>query len=167
MPIPNPAITRRALLKASLTAAAPYVVPASVLGAAAPSNVLTMGCIGVGRQGYGNMRAFLEHVRILAVCDVDARRAANAKKTVEAHYAARLGKNAYQGCDVHADFRDLVARPDIDTCLICTPDHWHVVTAIAASATRRAPTTRGRSSPTTRSRPTPQRTSTRPAGCWT
>ncbi len=134
MPIPSPAITRRTFLKAALAAAAaPYVVPASILGAAAPSNVLTMGCIGVGRQGYGNMRAFLEHARILAVCDVDARRAANAKKTVETHYAARLGKDVYKGCDVHNDFRDLVARPDIDTCLICTPDHWHVIIAMAAA----------------------------------
>ncbi|MBE3068639.1 MAG: Gfo/Idh/MocA family oxidoreductase [Planctomycetes bacterium] len=127
-------VTRRAFLKAAAAAAvAPYVVPESVLGAGAPSRQLTMGCIGVGRQGSGNMRAFLERVRVVAVCDVDAHRAKAAAETVEAYEARRRDATAFKGCDAYNDFRDLVARPDIDTCLICTPDHWHVLAALAAA----------------------------------
>jgi len=128
------AIGRRAFLKAAVaTLAGPYVVPCSVFGKAAPSNTLTMGCIGVGRRGMAAMRSFLDLVRVVAVCDVDANRAANAKATVERHYAERLGKGRYVGCDAHHDFRDLVVRSDIDTCLIATPDHWHVLPALAAA----------------------------------
>ncbi len=120
---------------AAAAVAAPYVVPASVLGADAPSNQITMGCIGIGRQGSGNMRAFLGRARVLAVCDVDSGRAHAAKQRVEQHEAARKDKTAFKGCDTYKDYRDLVARPDIDTCLICTPDQWHVLTAVAAART--------------------------------
>ena len=129
---------RRTFLKAAAAvAAAPYVVPCSVFGKAAPSNTLTMGCIGVGRQGMADMRGFLDLVRVVAVCDVDTGRAANAKATVEQHYAERLGKGRYAGCDTHHDFRDVVARSDVDTCLIVTPDHWHVLPALAAAGTHK------------------------------
>jgi len=130
-------LTRRTFLKSAAAAAAPYVVPCTVLGKDAPSNTITMGCIGVGRQGSGDMRGFLDLVRILAVCDVDADRAQKAKQTVERHYAERLGKGTYKGCDAYGDYRDLVARRDIDTCLIVTPDHWHVIPALAAARHRK------------------------------
>ena len=127
-------LTRRGFLKAAAAAvAAPSVVPCSVLGADAPSNQITMGCIGVGRQGSGNMQGFLDRVRVVAVCDVDAGRAQAAKQTVERRYAERLGNGVYKGCLAYSDFRDLLARRDIDTCLICTPDHWHTLPAVAAA----------------------------------
>ncbi|HUU92812.1 MAG TPA: Gfo/Idh/MocA family oxidoreductase [Phycisphaerae bacterium] len=127
-------LTRRGFLRAAAAAvAAPSVVPCSVLGADAPSNQITMGCIGVGRQGSGNMQGFLDRVRVVAVCDVDAGRAQAAKQTVERRYAERLGNGVYKGCLAYGDFRDLLARRDIDTCLICTPDHWHTLPAVAAA----------------------------------
>jgi len=127
-------LTRRGFLRAAAAAvAAPSVVPCSVLGADAPSNQITMGCIGVGRQGSGNMQGFLDRVRVVAVCDVDAGRAQAAKQTVERRYAERLGNGVYKGCLAYSDFRDLLARRDIDTCLICTPDHWHTLPAVAAA----------------------------------
>ncbi len=133
-----PRLTRRRFLGTAASAlAAPYVVPATVLGAEAPSRTITMGCIGVGRQGSGNMRGFLDRVRVLAVCDVDANRAAAARQTVERHYAGRRPTGRYRGCRAYGDFREVVARRDIDTCLICTPDHWHVLPALAAARARK------------------------------
>jgi len=70
-------VSRRQVLGAAAGAVAfPYIVPSSVFGAAAPSGKITMGCIGVGSQGSGNMNGFLDKeddARILAVCDVVSR----------------------------------------------------------------------------------------------
>ncbi len=131
--------TRRQFLKGSATVVtgllAPVFVPASVFGAEAPSNRITLGCIGVGRQGTGDMREFLglSACQVVAVCDVDAKRVANARKTVETHYAKQSSGGAYKGCKTYADFRELVAQADIDAVSIVTPDHWHTLPAIAAA----------------------------------
>jgi hypothetical protein len=68
-----PRLTRRSFLAAGAALAAPYVVPGSVLGAAAPSNRITLGCIGTGNQGVNDMRGFLqnEDAQVVAVCDVN------------------------------------------------------------------------------------------------
>src|SRR4030042_621337 len=133
-------ITRRQFLRGSAVAAgaallAPSIVPASVFGAEAPSNRITLGCIGVGRQGTGDMKEFLglPATQVVAVCDVDAKRAANAKKTVESHYAKQSSGGAYKGCKTYGDFRELAAQADIDAVSIVTPDHWHTLPAIAAA----------------------------------
>jgi len=135
--------SRRAFLKNSLAGVAglaglPLVIPRSALGAggaAAPSNRITMGCIGVGRQGLANMREFLgsPEVQVMAVCDVDAKRRDAAKNIVEKQYAEEQTDGQYKGCGAYHDFRELLAREDIDTVLICTPDHWHAIPAIAAA----------------------------------
>ncbi len=121
-------VTRRGFLKrAGLVAGAavgfPAIVPSTVLGAAAPSNMLTMACVGVGGQGSGNMRAFhgSKEVRVIAICDVDSSHCEAAAKAVG------LGKEA---CFV--DFREVVGREDIDLVSVGTPDHWHVPVSIAA-----------------------------------
>jgi predicted dehydrogenase len=132
-------VTRRQLLKGSAFAAAgflvPTIVPASVFGADAPSNRVTIGCIGVGRQGMADMRDFLgqPQVQIIAVCDVDAKRLENAKKAVETHYSRQSSGGTFKGCKTYGDFRELVARADIDAVSIVTPDHWHTLPAIAAA----------------------------------
>jgi predicted dehydrogenase len=131
-------ITRRNLVKgAALALAAPYVVPASVLGRGAdppPSDVPTLGCIGVGRMGSGDMRSFLgKAVRIVAVCDVDANRRDAAKKVVDDAYAAKAGAGSARGCAAYTDYREVIARPDIDIVSIVTPDHWHCIPAVAAA----------------------------------
>ena len=101
----------------------PTIVPSSVFGAEAPSNVLTMGCVGVGGQGGGNMRAFNGNkgVRVIAVCDVDSKHCEDRAKSVG------LDANSCFG-----DFRDVVTRDDIDLISVGTPDHWHVPVSIAA-----------------------------------
>jgi len=128
-------INRREFIKgisaAAGIAAIPAIIPSSALGAAksaAPSDRIVMGCIGTGGQGTGNMRAFLgrRDVRVVAVCDVDARHCNRAKSIVDSRY-----KN--KDCTRHNDFRELLANTDIDAVTVCTPDHWHGLASIAAA----------------------------------
>ena len=132
-------VTRRQFLKGSAVAATgflvPVIVPASVFGADAPSNRITFGFIGVGRMGMGDMREILglKQAQVIAVCDVDANRLKNAQKTVETHYSRQGSSGTYKGCGTYGDYRDLVAQADIDAVSIATPDHWHVLPAIAAA----------------------------------
>ena len=91
--------------------------------------------IGVGRQAkYYNVKQFLEmpDVQIVAVCDVDSWRLANAKQQVEEAYAKNKPTGTYKGCDTYRDFQEILARRDIDAVMISTPDHWHVPMALAA-----------------------------------
>jgi len=126
---------RRFLKKASGAiagaAAFPYVVSSSSLGKAgsvAPSNRVVMGCIGMGSQGTRNMQAFLEQkdAAVVAVCDVRESQRKKAKNIVDQHY----GSNS---CATYNDFRELIARKDIDAVSIATPDHWHVLCALEAA----------------------------------
>ncbi len=125
-------LTRRSFMRQSAAAvvgaaAFPAIVPASALGLGrtpAPSNRVAMGFIGVGRKGTGGMRNFLgsPDCQPVAVCDVDA-----VEREMARNIAGLPEQNAYN------DFRELLARDDIDAVQIATPDHWHVLTAIAAA----------------------------------
>jgi predicted dehydrogenase len=133
-------VTRRAFLKGTAEAAGaallPTIVPASVFAADAPSNRITIGMIGMGRQAYySNVKSFLNapDAQVVAVCDVDTWRLDNARIAVEDHYAKAKSTGVFKGCATYADFRELLARPDIDAVMISTPDHWHVPMAIAAA----------------------------------
>jgi predicted dehydrogenase len=133
------AVTRRQFLRGSAVAATgflvPTIVPASIFGADAPSERITIGFVGVGRMGMGDLRELLgfKQVQIIAVCDVDSDRAANAQKTVEAHYGNSTTNGTYKGCATFGDYRDLVTRDDIDAVCVVTPDHWHALPSIAAA----------------------------------
>ena len=122
-------ITRRSFLRrtaaTALLAGAPTIIPASAFGAA---DRVTVASIGTGGQGTSNMRAFLAlpDVRVVAVCDVDARHRDNAKQHVDETYGD-------QGCAAYSDFREIIARNDIDAISIGTPDHWHSVITVAAA----------------------------------
>jgi len=144
-------MTRRGFLRKAAAAGAalslPHLVPSSALGStrsSAASERIVMGCIGVGGQGTYNMSAFMENpdVQVVAVCDVDKGFEKNAggmvglmpaKRAVEEYYAGKNGKGAYSGCAAYEDFRELLARDDIDAVTICTPDHWHGLIAVAAA----------------------------------
>jgi predicted dehydrogenase len=106
-----------------------------VFGANPPSNRITVGCIGVGRMGLGDLREIMgfKQAQIIAVCDVDSKRAKHAQQLVENHYAVQRQNGTYKGCANCGDFRDLVARKDIDAVSIVTPDHWHALPALAAA----------------------------------
>ncbi len=127
--------TRRGFLKGFAAAGAiagfPTIVPSSVFGAdgkVAPSNRITMGAIGVGGQGSGNLGGFLGDgdVQVLAVSDVDSNNMGRAKQSVDGRYG-----NA--NCAAYKDFRELIARDDIDTISMATPDHWHAIVSITAA----------------------------------
>jgi predicted dehydrogenase len=111
------------------------LLPSRVWAAAPPSNSrLTVGFIGMGTQSRGLLGVFLGHqTQVVAVCDVDTTRREAAKKHVDEHYArsARPGAKS-SGCAAYNDFRELLARPDIDAVCIATPDHWHAYMTIAA-----------------------------------
>jgi predicted dehydrogenase len=84
---------------------------------------------------YANLPMFLAspEVQVVAVCDVDRWRAEQARQRVEAAYAQAAPSGTYRGCAVYEDFRDVLARPDIDAVMISTPDHWHAAMAVAAA----------------------------------
>ena len=130
--------TRREFLRISASLAgaaiaAPAIVPASVFGADAPSERIAVGAIGVGRMGNGDLGEALglKQVQVVAVCDVDSNRLKAAKERVEKHYANP--PQAGKGCAAYGDFRELIARDDIDAVQIATPDHWHAIPAIEAA----------------------------------
>ena len=128
------AVSRRQFLKQSAACAGvlglPGVVPASALGkagAAAPSNRVVLGCVGLGIQGMGNMRTFRGNpdVQVVAVCDVHETQRRKAKQSVDEFYDN-------QDCATYKDFRELLSRKDIDAVQITTPDHWHPLIALEA-----------------------------------
>ena len=124
--------SRRGFLKgvaaAGTAAAFPSIVPATVLGADAPSNKIVMGAIGVGSMGSGDLNGFLgkSEVRVVAVCDVDSNHYTNAKNRVD-------GKYGNKDCKTYLDFRDLIGRGDLDAVMTALPDHWHAIPSIEAA----------------------------------
>jgi predicted dehydrogenase len=126
----HPATTdRRRILKLlAASTAAPLILPRSLFGADAPSNKITLGCIGVGWQGGSNLRAFLNEsqCQVVAVCDVDEAHLKKAVDQVNKHYGNT-------DCKGYKDCREILARKDIDAVAISTPDHWHGIQAIEAA----------------------------------
>lgn len=142
MSTPTKPLSRRTFLKsAGLAAGAfafPAIIPASARGAdgyTAPSNRLTLGFIGIGKQMRGHVHTFMRNpeTHVHSLCDVEAVRRGVRKQEVNKHYAGVFEKPNYNGVLEFGDFRDLIARDDIDACVIATPDHWHALTAIEAA----------------------------------
>ncbi len=124
-------ISRRDFLKAGTAAGItlPCLVPGSVLGADAPSEKITIGFIGTGDHGtQWNLSRYLQlrDARVLMVCDVDGARMKRAKAMIDAQYDN-------EDCMMSKDFRDVLARPDIDAVMISTPDHWHTLISVMAA----------------------------------
>jgi len=122
-----PTTSRRNFLKGAALAA-PILIPGRVLGAESatpPSDTVTLGMIGVGRQCYlKNIPLFKRQkdCRIVAACDVDSWRLAEGAK--------KIGGD----CKLYDDYNELLARKDIDAVVISTPDHWHSAMALDAFA---------------------------------
>lgn len=127
----NLRISRRRLLQGGLaTAAVPCFIPASAWGGEgrpAPSNRIVMAGIGMGGRGKGVLSGFagFAEVQVVAVCDVYEKHCQQAKQMIDGRYGS-------QDCATYRDFREVLARPDIDAVLIATPDHWHALIGIEA-----------------------------------
>lgn len=121
--------SRRSFVKAAAASLAfPTIIPVRVLGANAPSKQITVGMIGVGSHGFDvNLPGFLSQAdaRVIAVCDVDRRHLLRAQRSVNNRYANK-------DCAATTDFREILARPDIDAVMISTPDHWHTLISVLA-----------------------------------
>jgi predicted dehydrogenase len=125
-------LSRRKFLAATGAAmAAPYIIPSTAMGAdgaTAPSNRINIGVVGTGSQAGGLMKNAIQHenTRIVALCDVDQTRLAEAKQRVDEYY----GDTA---CGAHHDYRELLAREDVDAVIVATPDHWHALVCVEAA----------------------------------
>lgn len=128
----NSGMTRRHFLAAAgLAVAAPTIIPASALGQGntpAPSERITLGVVGWGMQGPGNTDAFLglKECQVVAACDLDKNHLQSALNRINGHY-----KN--QDCKSYHDYREMMARTDIDAVMLAVPDTWHALTATEAA----------------------------------
>jgi len=124
---------RRNFLQGAALAGMPFILPSHIWAAETkPNSRPTIGFIGMGKQSRGLLNNFLnQDVRVLAVCDVDTTRREDARKKVDEFYAKNPAKGT-GACKAYVDFRDLVARTDIDMVCIATPDHWHAIQIMAA-----------------------------------
>src|SRR5437899_12141010 len=118
--------TRRQFLKAAsaATVTAPFVLSSAVAapGQKAPNDRITLGFIGTGTQGRGLLNNFLNHpdTQVVAVCDVDTTRREHSRKVAEEFYSIKREAD-YKGCTGYKDFREVIARKDIDAVVIATP----------------------------------------------
>lgn len=128
-------LSRRGFLKGSATAvsavALPTLIPGSALGlngAVPPSERIVLGGIGLGPRGKYDLSVMLpeKDVQFVAICDVQKSRREAVKKMADEHY-----KN--QDCALIRDFRELLARKDIDAVLIATGDRWHALASLMAA----------------------------------
>ncbi len=145
-------IKRRNFLKYSgslvgMALAAPSVIPSSALGldkSVAPSERITMAFIGMGTMGNGHLfgeawtylpEGYIgrKDVQTLAVCDVWENKREVSRYRANKFYAKRYQKGEYQSVTAYKDFREVLARKDIDAVLIATPIHWHATMAILAA----------------------------------
>jgi predicted dehydrogenase len=127
-------VTRRQLLKrgatlAAASVAAPYMLTGRALGDAASqpaANRIGVGFIGVGGMGRGHLGDFLRFpdVQVVAIADVHEQSRNEAMKMIRQAYGKEI--------PAHNDYRDLLARKDVDAVVIATPDHWHALAAIHA-----------------------------------
>ncbi len=127
--------TRRDFLRKTTAAsaaaiAAPYFVPAHVLGAEGtpPSDKLGIGVIGTGGMGRGHVGWIMgqQDLVLRGVCDVD-------KRHLQQALDMARGSDSGKDCAGYSDFRELLAEPGIDAVWVVTPDHWHALISIAAA----------------------------------
>ncbi|MBK1875818.1 Gfo/Idh/MocA family protein [Pelagicoccus mobilis] len=121
-------MNRRNFVKTTALAGATLSLPLFSIGkpATAASKSLKVGCIGMGRMMYWLSEGFMTRATVVAVCDVDTTRREVAQKRVHDHYGNK-------DCAAYVDYRELLARDDIDVVCIATPDHWHATITIDAA----------------------------------
>ena len=122
--------------KTSVAVASFFIVPRHVLGKGytAPSDLLNFGFIGCGKQSGGLRSNFLKsnQVQFVAAAEVDTLKRNKWVEAANQFYAEKSGQQTYKSCEPMTDFRQLLARKDIDAVVIAAPDHWHAVMAVKA-----------------------------------
>ena len=115
--------TRRDFIKVGGAAA---ILPKAAWGwgRPSPSNRITIGVIGWGMMGPGNTKAFLaeDDCQVVAACDLHSGHLQAAVDTVNNKYGNK-------DCKAYHDYREMIARDDIDAIMIAIPDHWHAIVA--------------------------------------
>ena len=128
-------VTRRVFIRNVVvgTAAGLTLAPRFLRAADSANSRINVAQIGCGRMGTDDMKNTMAHslCRIVAVCDLDALRAENARKIVVDYYTAK-GESAVD-VKIYRDHREVLARPDIDAVIVSVPDHWHAQVAIEAA----------------------------------
>ncbi|MEI9865521.1 MAG: Gfo/Idh/MocA family oxidoreductase [Limisphaerales bacterium] len=109
----------------------PLILPGCATGGSPrprPSNRVNLGVIGMGWQGPGNTQNFLSEAdcQVVAACDIDSGHLQSALDMVNDHYQNK-------DCKGYHDYRELLAREDIDAVMIAVPDHWHELVATEAA----------------------------------
>lgn len=132
-------ISRRKFIGSAAALSAFFIVPRHVLGGVgylAPSDKITMGWIGAGRQGMYLQGAFLKsgEAQIVGVADVYKAKVDNFINNANKFYADAGQQSSYKGCTGYNNFTELLDRKDIDAVVIATPDHWHAAIAVRAAA---------------------------------
>lgn len=129
--------SRRNFLKGAVLTGTPllfsgYAAPA-IAKIKGPNDKINMAFIGLGIQGRGLLGAFLgQDIQVLAICDVDTTRRLDGVKRVNNYYTQNPQKGKTGVCRDYSDFRDVLARDDIDAVCVATPDHWHAIITVAA-----------------------------------
>ena len=124
---------RRSFLMHGALAAAPWIFSAGLRAAQpGPNRLLRMAFVGIGAQGRQLLQNFLGMpVQVVALCDVDSKRRNDAVARVEQFHKDHPDKGAFD-CKGYQDFREIMARADIDAVCIATPDHWHALITLSA-----------------------------------
>lgn len=122
---------RHFLATAGAALVLPMIVPGCAVGRAGrsrPSNRINLGVVGWGMQGPGNTKSFLveDDCQVVAACDLDKNHLQSAVDTINDHYQNK-------SCATYHDYRELMARDDIDAVMLAVPDHWHALVATEAA----------------------------------
>lgn len=140
----TPAISRRDFVGTTAKALTAFmIIPRYVLGGknasgilyTAPSDMISLGLIGSGKQGKILSSYFLKtgQVRFVAISEVYKAKSELAISQIKATYEKSPQLGTYSDITVYNDFRELLARKDVDAAVIATPDHWHAAMAVRAA----------------------------------
>lgn len=129
---PHKSFSRRQFIATTaLALAAPTLLTPRARAAVrrpAPSGRITLGVVGWGMQGPQNTRALmaLPDCQVVATCNVDKSHLQQSKGAIDKHYGN-------SDCLTFHDYREMMAREDIDAVMLAVPDHWHALTATEAA----------------------------------